>query len=200
MGKGRRLAVFLFVGLIAAGAVFGLAAYRSLVTELAASTASDLVVQAVNGIVRDCMESGMGDGLVTLDKNESGAVTAAETNVAAVNVLAAEVLRRAVNATEENDLSLSVPLGHFFGVPVFSVPVSVKMLSSSAAGFRSELDSAGVNQTRHRLILELTVEASLFMPWRVVGISTKTEILLSDTVIVGEVPGGYVLVPGAGLE
>lgn len=192
--KGRRRAgaVFLVLAIVfAAAGTAGYLAYRSLVTELAVSTASDLVIQSVSALVGDCMAEGYGDGLVTLDRRADNTVAAVSTNVAAVNTLAAEILSRAVEATAGNDLRVNVPLGSFFGVPVFSVPVSVKMLSSSAYDFRSELESAGINQTRHRVVLELRVDAALFMPWRVVYTASEAEILVSDTVVVGDVPQSY---------
>lgn len=188
--RGGRVFLVLAVVFAAAGTA-GYLAYRSLVTELAVSTASDLTVQSVSAIVGDCMAEGYGDGLVALDRRADGTVSAVSTNVAAVNTLAAEILARAVEATAENDLHVNVPLGSFFGVPVFSVPVSVKMLSSSAYDFRSELESAGINQTRHRVLLTLRIDAALFMPWRLVYTSSEAEILVSDTLVVGGVPQSY---------
>lgn len=164
---------------------------RTLVTELAVSTATDVVVQSVNAIVKDVMREGTGEQLVRLEKNAEGAVTAVSTNVAAANALAAEVLDRAVKATQENVLTVRVPLGRIFGMRLFTVPVDVVMLSSSSSGFESELTGTGINQTRHRILLKLRVDVSLFMPWRVVGTTVETEILVSETVIVGGVPESY---------
>lgn len=191
MRRKRRVLAALSILMALSGIAAGLLALRSLVTALAVSTAKDLIVQSVSAITRDCMSEGFGDGLVSLGRNAFGEVASVETNVAAVNVLAAEVLERTVEATADNDLRLSVPVGSILGSPVLSVPVSVKMLSSSASSFRSELQSEGINQTRHRILLELTVEASLFMPWRIVDIAAETDILISETVIVGEVPESY---------
>ena len=53
------------------------------------------------------------------------------------------------------------------------------------------LTDAGINQTRHRILLVMRVDMSLFMPWRVVSTSVETEILISETVIVGDVPKSY---------
>ena len=190
----KKRAARLFAGLmgaliLSAGAA-GYLAYRSLVTELAVSTATDVITQSVNAIVKDLMAE-RGADFVTLQTDADGAVTAVTTNVAAVNALAAEALARTVDATADNDLAITVPVGNVLGVPVFSVPARVKMLSSSRADFRSELTGAGINQTRHRVVLELSVDASLFMPWRIVSASAETEILISETVIVGDVPRSY---------
>ena len=53
------------------------------------------------------------------------------------------------------------------------------------------MTSAGINQTRHQIFLELDVQLSFLMPWRGMDTSVQTEILVSETVIVGQVPGSY---------
>ena len=65
------------------------------------------------------------------------------------------------------------------------------MLSSSTASFRSELTAAGINQTRHQIFLELNVQLSFLLPWRDMDTSVQTEVLVSETVIVGKVPASY---------
>ena len=172
--------------------------FRSLVAELAGSDAQDAVVGAVNGIVKEIMvEQGYGKNqLVDLEKDATGAVTAVSTNVAAVNMLASEILTRAADMTAREVIHVGIPLGNLTGIALFlnrgpSVPVDVVMLSSSMADFRSELSDAGINQTRHRILLDLHVDVSLLMPWRTVSTWVDTEVLVSETVIVGKVPNSY---------
>ncbi|MCD8117361.1 MAG: sporulation protein YunB [Oscillospiraceae bacterium] len=195
---GRAL-LLLSAGLIAAAAAIGSLIFRDLVTELAASAAGDAVTAAVNAIVKDVMTDGAfgADSLVTLERDEAGDVTAVTANVAAINTLAAEVLTRAEERTSQDVITVSVPLGSLTGSVLFAgrgpdIKVDVLMLSSSSSGFRSELSAAGINQTRHQLYLDLTVAISLLLPWQTVSTSVDTEILVSETVIVGDVPESYV--------
>lgn len=167
-------------------------------TELAVSDAQDAVVATVNGIVKEIMsdEDLSAHGLVTLEKNDSGEITAVTTNVAAVNTLAADILEAAVTQTSETVITVRVPMGNLSGSALLlnrgpEIPVQVLMLSSSMGGFRSELVSAGINQTRHQILLNLEVELTLLMPWRTIDTSVETEVLVSETVIVGEVPNSY---------
>lgn len=194
----RRSLFFICLALIAAFLVTVSLLFRSLVTELAASDARDLVIAAVNTIVKDIMQEDRfsEDGLVHLEKDATGNVTAITTNVAAVNTLAAEVLQRAVSLTQENVITVGVPLGNLTGSTLLlnkgpNIEVNVIMLSSSMGGFRSELTGAGINQTRHQILLDLDMEITLLMPWRTIDTSVTTEVLVSETVIVGEVPESY---------
>ena len=180
-------------GMLAAGIVL-----RGMVTEYAASAARDAVVTAVNDIVKAVMAEPRFSGgrLVELERDGQGRITAVRADVTAVNSLAAEVLSRTVRETAEEKLTVSIPVANLLGSTLLmnrgpSIPVHVTMLSSSTAGFRSELTDAGINQTRHQIFLELDVQLSFLLPWRDMDTSVQTEILVSETVIVGQVPASY---------
>lgn len=193
----KRTLLILVLVLIAAGFTAVSLIFRSLVTELAVSSAKDVVITSVNGIVKDIMlKGGAASRMVDLEKDAQGNVTAITTNVAEVNALAAEFLELAVEKTAENVVTVDIPIGNLMGSTLLlnkgpSIPVNVEMLSSSVAGFRSELTGAGINQTRHQILLDLTVDVSLLMPWRTIRTTVETEILVSETVIVGQVPDSY---------
>ena len=194
----RRAAVCTLIFMLAALAgSFGVT-LRRMVTDYAVSAARDEVVTKVNAIVQDVMADPdfTEKPLVDLERDANGAVTAVTANAAAINALAAEVLCRAVQATEQEAIRIEIPVMNLLGSALFmnrgpSVSVDVTMLSSSTAGFRSELSSAGINQTRHQIFLELDVQLSFLMPWRGMETGVQTEILISETVIVGQVPGSY---------
>ena len=194
----RRAAVCALILALAALAGSFSATFRRMVTDYAISAARDEVVKKVNAIVQDVMgdPAFAGTPLVDLERDANGAVTAIAANAAAINALSAEVLSRAVEATEQEAIRIQIPVMNLLGSALFmnhgpSVSVDVTMLSSSTAGFRSELSSAGINQTRHQIFLELDVQLSFLMPWRGMETDVQTEILVSETVIVGQVPGSY---------
>ena len=194
----RRAAVCALILAVAALAGSFSATFRRMVTDYAISAARDEVVKKVNAIVQDVMgdPAFLGTPLVDLERDANGAVTAIAANAAAINALSAEVLSRAVEATEQEAIRIQIPVMNLLGSALFmnhgpSVAVDVTMLSSSTASFRSELSSAGINQTCHQIFLELDVQLSFLMPWRGMETDVQTEILVSETVIVGQVPGSY---------
>ncbi len=171
---------------------------RGMVGEYAISAAKDQVVARVNGIVEEVMgEERFRDApLVELQRDSAGNVTAVSANVTAVNSLAAEVLSRTIRQTQEDTLTVRIPLANLIGSTLLmnrgpAITVQVTMLSSSTAGFRSELTGAGINQTRHQLFLDMDVQLSFLLPWRDMDASVQTQVLVSETVIVGQVPDTY---------
>ena len=65
------------------------------------------------------------------------------------------------------------------------------MLTSSRADFRNDICSAGINQTRHQIILEVRVDIDVLVPWDTLSTQVVSEVLVAETVIVGSVPKLY---------
>lgn len=56
---------------------------------------------------------------------------------------------------------------------------------------RSEFEAAGINQTIHRLYLDVTCNVNILTPYDVVEDSISNEIVLIENIIVGVVPSTY---------
>lgn len=185
--------------LMLAAGIIALSLYlRSLATELAVSMAQDKVVAAVNEIVKEEISAADGKygSLIQLEKTESGDICAVTTNMAAVNELTSDILMGIVKATADHEMTVSIPVGSLTGSTLLlsrgpDIKVIIQVLSSSFTGFRSDLTSIGINQTRHQILLELKEEITLIMPWHTVTTSVSTEIPVADTIIVGQVPQSY---------
>ena len=136
------------------------------------------------------------DYFVTIDRDESGAVTAVKANMSRVNALSSELLSDIVEAADKGQLSLAIPLGNILGSSLLlgkgpHIPVDITLLTSSRVDFKNELSAAGINQTKHEMKLDVVVDIDVVLPWRTVSTQVVTEILIAETVIVGEVPQTY---------
>lgn len=56
---------------------------------------------------------------------------------------------------------------------------------------RSEFEAAGINQTIHRLYLDVTCNVNILTPYDVIEDSISNEIVLIENIIVGVVPSTY---------
>ncbi len=189
----------LLILLLLAAVMFTVSLYlRSLATELAVSMAQDKVVATVNDIIKSRMGTAAVDygDLVNLEKDETGEVCAVTTNVIAINKLSSDILMDVVDATMDHELEIGIPIGSLTGSTLLlsrgpDIIVKIEILSSSFTGFRSDLTTIGINQTRHQILLELKEDITLIMPWHTVNTSVVTEIPVAETIIVGQVPQSY---------
>ena len=166
---------------------------------MAVSNATDLITRTVSDIVEEKMTD-MGEegaSFVSFEKDDSGAVTAIITDTPRVNVLSSELLDAVIQAADKGALDLSVSLGDLLGMSLPlgrgpRVPVKITMLTSSRVEVKNLLTAAGINQTRHQLILEVHVDADVLLPWEIRSASIVNEVLVAETVVVGRTPETYV--------
>lgn len=189
------LCLLLFFGWVAVRSVMYL---RELSCDMVLSDAVDLMTLCVNDTINRTL-SGRDYGydyFVTIDRDESGAVTAIKANMARINALSSELLSDIVEAADRGELSLSIPIGNILGSSLLlgkgpDIPVDITLLTSSRVDFKNEISAAGINQTKHEMKLDVVVDIDVVLPWRTVSTQVVTEILIAETVIVGEVPQTY---------
>ena len=175
--------------------------FRTLTGTMAISNATDLINRTVSEIVEEKMRA-LGEqdaSFVVFEKDSEGSITAIVTDVTRVNVLSSELLSAVVEASDAGDLDLRVPLGDLLGMSLLlgkgpRVPVHITLLTSSRVDFRNVLSDAGINQTRHQLILSVHVDADVLLPWEIRSTRIDSEVLVAETIIVGRVPDTYVKV------
>ncbi len=172
---------------------------RPAVREYALSRASYLATKAINDAVNEELEK---DGpeyldLVTLEKDDSGRVTALHTNIIKVNSLKARMSNIIIEELSDLDSSqISVPLGNATGIDFLSgkgpqIDVEIIPLGSAAADFKSAFSSAGINQTRHRITMEISADITVLLPRDAVTQTVTTQVNVAETIIVGVVPDSY---------
>ena len=72
-----------------------------------------------------------------------------------------------------------------------SIPINLQTSGSVETKVRSEFQSTGINQTIHRIYLDITCNVNILTPYNVVEESINNEVILIENVIVGLVPSTY---------
>ena len=167
-------------------------------TAIAVSDASDAVTVSINNAIADIMRDGdySADYFVTFEKSETGEITAISSNMARINALSAKILDRIVGATDTHMLTVNIPVGNLTGVSLLmgrgpKVPVKIISMTSSRVEFNNSIVTAGINQTKHQINLEVIVDIDILVPWGTESTQVITEVLIADTIVVGRVPDTY---------
>ena len=196
--------ITLAVALMVAGGVIALleAKLRPVVAEIAAAQAQNTMTAVVErAITADLAARQVSYAdFITIQRDEGGAITALTTNMAQMNQLRAELTAAILEALGEVDVSdIQVPLGSLFDLePLWAKGPALKAkaitVGTVRAEFDSQLTSAGVNQTLHRIWIEVEVPMTLLLPGGEVATSLHTQLCVAETVIVGRVPDTYLQV------
>ena len=193
----RRRRFLLALGLLAAGLIAFVKlrwqpTVRTLVAVQVDNEASNLIVEAIN----EQIASGaiQYDKIITLRTDADGRVSALQTDMAEINRLKMEILRRIGQDLRELSVEqLSVPLGNVLlpsrlsGVGGF-VPVRLVELRSSGADFESSFSQAGINQTLHQIGLNVKIHVIVLTPAGEMDVPVQVRMVVAQTILLGEVP------------
>ena len=117
-----------------------------------------------------------------------------------MNKLAATLSLNAQESLTAQSPVVAVPLGAALGVPLLSgigprIRVRLVPVGAVHAAFATEFESAGINQTRHKIFLRLRATVRLVLPTGGQAVEVESELLIAESIIVGQVPDSYMSVP-----
>ena len=194
----RALALSVVVGVLTL-VITATVQMRPLLASLATTKVSNTVTRIVSEAVYQAIEDGeiRYDGLVTFEKDETGQITAVRSNMAAFNHLQADILDTILTRIDQvSARELSIPVGTLTGFSLLAgrgprISVRMESVGSSEANFHNEFVSAGINQTKHQIILTVDVSVSILLPGFTTATKVSNSFIVAETVIVGSVPDTY---------
>ena len=154
---------------------------------------------AINAAIEEQITSGEidYDRMISVEKDAEGNVNALHTNIAEVNRLKTNILKRVDEKLENLSMEeLSVPIGSVLLPELLSgrgpkIPVRVLAVRTSDAVFRSSFESAGINQTKHSIMIDIHVVITILTWTGTQEIAVDSAVVAAETVIVGTVPTTY---------
>lgn len=131
---------------------------------------------------------------IIIHKDDTGNVLMLESNMKNINIVISDVanrIQKSIDSTEAQDIDIS--LGSFTGVSILSgrgikIPIRISTIGNVKTNVRSEFISQGINQTLHRLYLDIESEISVLTPFNTINESINNQLILTENIIVGEIP------------
>lgn len=135
--------------------------------------------------------------LVSLTYNDNNSISSIESNMININRLKAKITKSVNDELKNLDAhDLSISLGTVTGFSAFynqgpMIPITLRPEGYVEASLISAFESAGINQTLHRILVEINVDISAIIPGYTSSATVETQFVIAETVIVGNVPEGY---------
>jgi sporulation protein YunB len=95
---------------------------------------------------------------------------------------------------------IKVPLGWMSNRSVFyslgpKITVQIQPIGNIITSYESKFESGGINQTRHKIYLNVDAKLKLKLPFKDEDTEVSTQIPVSDTIIVGKIPNTTLGIP-----
>lgn len=137
------------------------------------------------------------DDLFTVVKNSSGDIEMIQANSPRINAIARQIANLAqANLDDLGVQTLDIAFGTFTGLALltgFGPDVSIKIVPIGTANcdFVSSFVSAGINQTVHKIYIDVYADINVITPIADPTITVKAEVLVCENLIVGKIPDTY---------
>ena len=178
--------------------------YRGVVEELAQTQVKNSTSDLTNDAIAKQIAEGTVayDRIVYFEKDLDGRITALKTNMSEVNRLKTDILNIINDEILALDTSdIGIPLGSLFLPELLSgkgpaIPVHILSIRNSDANFVSHFSQAGINQTLHRLNMEVSIDVSVLVLGHTASFTMTSEVVVAETIIVGDVPQTFLQTGG----
>ncbi|SHI35253.1 sporulation protein YunB [Clostridium cavendishii DSM 21758] len=134
------------------------------------------------------------DDLIKIERDKDGNVIMMRADTLKMNSIANEVaIRSQKEITEVGSIGVDMPLGYITKNNLFShmgpkVKVKMEPVGIVETSYDSSFESAGINQTRHKIYLNFICKINIVMPFAHGDVDIKNITPVAETVIVGRVP------------
>lgn len=180
-------------------AVLLFARLRPMIRPIAVARAKSIATRSINAAVDQvlAMDSVSYESLISLETDEANRVTALKTNTAQINRLKAELTSVISDRVSRLDsASISIPIGSVIGGELLSgvgprIYIDLLPVGYAETDIVNTFSSAGINQTIHQILLEVTVTIGIVMPAYTEYATVSTSIVLGESVLLGNVPDNY---------
>ncbi len=133
--------------------------------------------------------------LVHMDENKN--IKMLESNMININNVIsniAEDIQIEINNIQSDDIYISS--GSFTGISLLAgrgpkIPIKISIIGNVKTDFKSEFIDKGINQTLHRLYLEIECNISVLTPFKTINEKIINQFIVAENLIVGNIPDSY---------
>ncbi len=142
------------------------------------------------------------EDIVTIYKDTNENITMIKTNITSINFIISEVAEKIQKSIEETTSEqIELKLGEFLGNKLLSgigpvIPVKLSTVGNVQTDLRSEFRAEGINQTMHRIYLQIECEVSILTPYKNIQEKISNQVLIAENIIVGKIPDTYYNIEG----
>ncbi|MCH5160868.1 MAG: sporulation protein YunB [Clostridiales bacterium] len=199
--RGRRVilvTLLVLFGIIISAVIFIKRNVTPMVVMLSNERIKLMTTDAVSNAVLDIMSKNTDNEFMTITRDDKQNIKSVDINADKVTELAQKITIEAQHKINEaGSDGITIPIGSLSGVTLFTglgpdLKIKIYLVGSTKTIVISEFSESGINQTLHRLYIDITGSVAVAIPGLPSTIDTHTQVLMSETIIIGEVPSTYI--------
>lgn len=179
-------------------------AINPIIDELCIDQAKNIATKISNEEATVVMDKYCYDDLITIIRDNDGNIKILKTNTKNINQIMSDIPVSMLDKFKQSEnANISLHLGSILGTKIFSatgpkINIRIANVGNVDTKLKSEFISQGINQTLHRIYLELNCEVTILTPYDTIKQKIDNQVLIAESVIVGDVPYSYYNMNGNG--
>lgn len=194
--KGKTILVVCICCLIAVFFAFAFLDKSEMLREVAQSELESIAYDIIGEIIEKELtrEDLSYSELVKIERDLNGKIQSVTTDTQRLNLLKLRISNELSQIMlDRYDDAIKIPLGNLTGIDALTgvgpdVKFRIMWVSDVISDVSSTFESVGINQTRHRIMLDFKINTGMMFSGREKGVNVNTSICVAETIIVGEIP------------
>lgn len=159
--------------------------------------AKSMATLITNKEASNVMEQYSYEDLFSIEKDEQGNISMIKSNVFPINEIISSIpIKIQEDINNEGRNNIKIALGTFTGIKILSgrgpnVNVRISSIGNVETELKSEFYSQGINQTLHRVYLQIDCEITILTPFNDMKERISNQVLITENLIVGHIPSSY---------
>lgn len=196
--KAKKMMILLIILIIAFSTVkLILDAVLPIFDTLCENRAKSIATMISNEQATNVMREHSYDELFTIEKDNNGNITMIRSNVIPINEIISDVankIQEEINNKGRDNIEIA--LGSFTGFKMLAgrgpgAKITISTIGDVETDLRSEFTEQGINQTLHRVYLQVKCNVNILTPFDNISQEITNQVLLMENVIVGNIPNTY---------
>ena len=132
--------------------------------------------------------------MIIIEKDNDGNITMLRADTVKLNYLSSKLILASNDKFGKlQEMGLEVPLGYMTKNLVFynlgpKVNIKMTQIGNITSSYESVFESAGINQTRHKIYLNVNMKMKIVVPLNSRDVEVACQIPVAETIIVGKIP------------
>lgn len=134
------------------------------------------------------------DEIIRVDKDSEGNIVMLKADTLKMNKIACDVALETQNELFKlGEIGIKIPIGYITRNNILSyygpsITIKMQPIGIVETKYSSEFESAGINQTRHKIYVKVKTTVKVSIPMKSNYIEVANEIPIAETIIVGKTP------------
>ncbi len=169
-----------------------------IIVSIGEAKVKSLSTKAINTAVTEVLCEGYTyDDIIDIKTDENGNITYIQAHSLIINKLTRDLASASQTKLDIiGEQGIGIPMGTLSGMPIFmgkgpDLRIKLFPIGAIQCFFSSVFTQAGINQTNHKIYVNVNSSISVIMPVKAKRVKSTTQFLLCESIIVGKVPEVY---------